>query len=124
MTPDRNSRHHRIRPPVEILQHFRAVHIPFPRAVRDALLAERLANEQPYAPYSGNVGFQIRREEDKEHALWLLRLSYFRHALKKALEPAQMLADESARLNISGTLQRLISASCIHRREKDDTGSP
>src|SRR5262245_58752213 len=58
------------------------VDIPFPRPIRDALLTEGLAEVHPWAPDSGWVTFRVRRESDFERALWLLRLSYVRHALK------------------------------------------
>jgi luciferase-like monooxygenase len=62
------------------------VDIPFPRAIRDALLAEGLAQQHRWAPDSGWVTFQVKREEDLQHALWLVRLSYLRYALKTAVD--------------------------------------
>ena len=53
------------------------VDIPFPRSVRDALLAQGLAEEHHWVPNSGWITFQMRSEEDLSHALWLMRLSYF-----------------------------------------------
>ena len=40
------------------------VDIPFPRPVRDALLAEGLAQQHRWVPNSGWITFQIRGEED------------------------------------------------------------
>ena len=63
--------------------------IPFPRPVRDALLAEGLAEEHRWVPNSGWVTFHIRSEEDFNHALWLMRLSYLRYAMKAAPDPSR-----------------------------------
>ena len=54
------------------------VDIPFPRSIRDALLTEGLAEEHHWLPNSGWVTFRVRSYRDLQHAIWLLRLSYFR----------------------------------------------
>ena len=59
------------------------VDIPFPRSVRDALLAKGLAEEHHWVPNSGWITFRILNEEDFRHALWLMRLSYLRYLLKR-----------------------------------------
>src|SRR5438132_9486344 len=46
------------------------VDIPFPRSVRDALLAEGLAEEHRWVPNSGWTTFHVRDEGDLQHALW------------------------------------------------------
>jgi len=68
------------------------VDIPFPRSVHDALLADGLAEEHRWVPNSGWITFQMRSEEDLSHALWLMRLSYLRYALKTASDPAKYLS--------------------------------
>jgi hypothetical protein len=50
--------------------------------VRDALLAEGLAEEHRWVPNSGWTSFHVRSEDDFKHAVWLMRLSYLRYALK------------------------------------------
>jgi hypothetical protein len=62
-----------------------SVDIPFPRPVRDALLAEGLAEEHCWVPNSGWINFHVRSEDDFKHAMWLMRLSYLRYALKTVL---------------------------------------
>jgi len=47
-------------------------------------------------------------EEDLSQALWLLRLSYLRYALKAANDPRAMLEQESAELNLSPELKSLL----------------
>jgi hypothetical protein len=84
------------------------VHIPFPRPVRDELLMQALAEIHPYGPDTGMVSFQIRTDGDVEHALWLMRLSYLRYALKDAAEPARMLDEESERLKLNARLRYLM----------------
>jgi hypothetical protein len=77
------------------------VDIPFPRSVRDALLAEGLAEEHRWVPNSGWITFHIRSEEDLKHALWLMRLSYLRYALKTARDPRGLREQESEELHLS-----------------------
>ena len=67
------------------------VEIPFPRSVRDALLADGLAEEHRWVPNSGWITFQVRDEGDIKHAVWLMRLSYLRYALKAASDPRRVL---------------------------------
>ena len=88
------------------------VDIPFPRSVRDALLAEGLAEEHRWVPNSGWITFHIRSEEDLKHALWLMRLSYLRYALKTARDPRGLL--EQLSLLRSSTMP--VSACSIRRR--------
>ncbi|MGA7632280.1 MAG: luciferase family protein, partial [Terriglobales bacterium] len=84
------------------------VDIPFPRAVRNLLLASGLAEQHRWVPNSGWITFQMRNEEDLSHALWLMRLSYVRYALKAASDPRQMLEQESAELHLSRELKSLL----------------
>jgi hypothetical protein len=84
------------------------VDIPFPRAVRNALLAAGLAEQHHWVPNSGWVTFHVRNEEDLSHALWLMRLSYLRYALKTASDPRGMLAQESAELNLRPEFKSLL----------------
>jgi hypothetical protein len=83
------------------------VDIPFPRSVRDALLAEGLAEEHRWVPNSGWVTFRIRSEEDLKHALWLMRLSYLRYTLKTAADPRGLLEQESGELHLSPQFRSL-----------------
>jgi hypothetical protein len=82
--------------------------IPFPRSIRDALLAEGLAEQHRWVPNSGWVTFQVSREEDLQHALWLMRLSYLRYKLKTASEPRSMLESESRQLHLTPKFKSLI----------------
>ena len=76
------------------------VDIPFPRAVRDALLADGLAEEHGWVPNSGCITFHVRNEDDLKHAVWLMRLSYLRYALKTASDPRGLLKQESEELRL------------------------
>jgi hypothetical protein len=84
------------------------VDIPFPRAVRNALLASGPAEQHRWVPNSGWTTFRVRNEEDLSHALWLMRLSYRRYALKTANDPREMLEQESAELNLSPEFKTLL----------------
>jgi Family of unknown function (DUF5519) len=84
------------------------VDIPFPRAAHDALLAHGLAQEHLWVPDSGWVTFRIGSEQDFDHALWLLRLSYLRYALKTASDPRTLLERESEQLHLSAQFRSLL----------------
>lgn len=91
------------------------VDIPFPRPIRDALLGEGLAEEHHWVPNSGWTTFRIRREEDFAHALWLMRLSYVRYALKQDANPLRLLEAESEALQLSPRFKGLLEALLHHR---------
>ncbi len=84
------------------------VDIPFPRSVRDALLADGLAEDHRWVPNSGWVTFHVRSEEDIGHAIWLMRLSYLRYALKTATDAREMLDRYSAELQLSTKFKSLL----------------
>ncbi len=84
------------------------VDIPFPRSLRDALLANGLAEEHHWVPNSGWITFHIRNEEDLKHALWLMRLSHLRYALKTAADPSKLLEQESEQLHLSPQFKSLL----------------
>ena len=92
------------------------VDIPFPRSVRDALLAEGLAEGHRWVPNSGWTTFRVRSEEDLKHALWLMRLSYIRYALKTATDPRERLEQESEELDLSPQFKSLLEKFCAKRQ--------
>jgi hypothetical protein len=83
------------------------VDIPFPRSLRDALLAAGLAEEHRWVPNSGWTTFRARSEEDVNHAIWLMRLSYLRYAVKSATDPRSVLDEYSEQLRLSPQLKSL-----------------
>jgi hypothetical protein len=85
------------------------VDIPFPRSLRDALLAEGLAEEHRWVPNSGWITFHIRGGQDIERALWLMRLSYLRYALKTHRDPRRLFQQESEELHLSPRLSALVA---------------
>jgi hypothetical protein len=84
------------------------VDIPFPRSIHDSLLADDLAEEHHWVPNSGWITFQMRSEEDLSHALWLMRLSYLRYALKTATDPQKRFEQESEELRLSPRFKSLL----------------
>jgi hypothetical protein len=84
------------------------VDIPFPRSVRDALLEDRLAEEHHWVPNSGWITFQMHTEEDVSHAVWLMRLSYLRYALKTSADPQKLFEHESEQLRLSPAYKLLL----------------
>jgi len=85
------------------------VDIPFPRAIRDALLAEGLAQDHRWVPNSGWITFRIRAEQDLKHALWLMRLSYLRYALKIDPDPRKLFQQESEELRLGPRFASLLA---------------
>jgi Family of unknown function (DUF5519) len=86
------------------------VDMPFPRSIRDALLAENLAEEHHWVPNSGWITFRLGSEDDLNHAVWLMRLSYLRYALKAAVDPSQLLEQQGAELRLTPQFQSLFQA--------------
>ena len=84
------------------------VDIPFPRSLRDALLENSLAEEHHWVPNSGWITFQMRKEEDLSHAVWLMRLSYLRYVLKTASDPRELFDQESEQLCLSPQFKSLL----------------
>jgi hypothetical protein len=84
------------------------VDIPFPRSIRDALLMEGLAEEHRWAPNSGWVTYRIRSNKDLQHAVWLMRLSYFRYAMKTADDPRELFAEASRELQLTAQFKSLL----------------
>jgi hypothetical protein len=83
--------------------------IPFPRAFHDELLKEGLAEQHRWVPDSGWVTFHIRGEDDTRHAVWLMRLSYLRYALKSAADACELLEREDERLHLAPRFKALLA---------------
>lgn len=84
------------------------VDIPFPRAVRDALLAMGRAEEHRWVPDSGWTTFHVRSESDLCHAVELMRVSYLRYALKTASDPHGLLQREGEALHVGPEIISLL----------------
>lgn len=84
------------------------VDIPFPRPLRNALVAEGLAQKHHWIPDSGWITFQVRTEDDLKHAVWLMRLSYLRYALKTASDPRELLNRQREELHLSAKFSALL----------------
>jgi hypothetical protein len=85
------------------------VDVPFPRPVHDFLLEHNLAAQHRLVSNSGWTTFHIRGDKEIEHAIWLMRLSYVRYALKSAPDPPQLLETEAERLHLSPDLVSLLA---------------
>jgi hypothetical protein len=84
------------------------IDIPFPKPMHDALLAEGLAEEHHWVPNSGWTTFRVRREEQMQHALWLMRLSYARYAIKNAHASQRVFQEESLGLELREPFRSLL----------------
>lgn len=89
------------------------VDIPFPRAVRDALIEHGQAEEHRWVPNSGWTTFRVRSPREANHALELLRISYLRYAVKTAENPHNLLSREAARLSapLASVIEKLKAPS-------------
>ena len=85
------------------------VDIPFPRPLHDFLLGRQLAEQHRWAPDSGWTTFRMHGDSDVEHAVWLMRLSYLRYALKSANSPSELLETEAQRLHFGPDLIAILS---------------
>jgi hypothetical protein len=85
------------------------VDIPFPRSIRDALLTEGLAEQHHWIPNSGWITFHMRGDQDLPHALWLMRLSYLRYALKIDGDPRKLLDQECEDLRLGTPFASLLA---------------
>jgi len=84
------------------------VDIPFPRSIRDALLTEGLAEEPRWVPNSGWITFRVRNNRDLQHAVWLMRLSYSRYAVKAAPDPRELFAEVGQELQLTLRFKALL----------------
>lgn len=82
--------------------------IPFPRAVRNALIEEGQAEEHRWVPNSGWTTFEVRSQADVAHAVELMRISYLRYALKGASNPGGVLKTESEALHLNPRFAALL----------------
>ncbi len=98
------------------------VDIPFPRAVHDVLLAEGRAQRHRWLPDSGWITYHINNDADLEGAVWLMRLSRLRYALKTAADAERLLEEEAARLKLSPELTALVAQ--FVRRKRDAMEKP
>jgi hypothetical protein len=73
------------------------------------LLEEGLAEEHRWVPNSGWITYRVRGENDLQHALWLMRLSYLRYVLKTAADPLALLERESEQLHLSSRFKALVA---------------
>jgi hypothetical protein len=71
-------------------------------------LADGLAEEHHWVPNSGWITFRIRSERDFDHAMWLMRLSYLRYALKLVTDPRKLFEQESEELRLNPRFKSLI----------------
>jgi Family of unknown function (DUF5519) len=65
------------------------VDIPFTRRVRDVLLADGKVERHHVLPHSGWIRFRVLEQEQVLYAVWLMRLSYLRYAVRSKLSAAQ-----------------------------------
>lgn len=64
--------------------------------------------EHRWVPNSGWTTFQVRNDDDLKSALWLMRLSYLRYALKTAADPRGLLEQESQELDLNPEFRLLL----------------
>jgi hypothetical protein len=58
-------------------------------------------------PNSGWITYHVRGEQDFNHAIWLMRLSYLRYALKSAGDPQRAFEEYAEKLQLTTRLKSL-----------------
>ena len=89
--------------------------IPFPRAVRDALIEDGEAEEHRWVPNSGWTTFRVRSRADVGHAIELMRMSYLRYAVKTAADPAGFVKSETEALHLKPRFTELLEKFALAR---------
>jgi hypothetical protein len=89
------------------------IDIPFTRRVRDVLLADGKVERHHVLPHSGWIRFRVLEQQQIPYAVWLLRLSYLRYAVrsKLPLELKKEFDAELARLTADGLYLALKTGS-------------
>ena len=75
-------------------------------------------------PDSGWITFRMHTEADLKQALWLMRLSYLRYALKTADDPGVRLDQESEQLHLSPRFKSLLEPFLGRSKSKTATHAP
>jgi len=88
--------------------------IPFPRAIRDALIKDGQAGEHRWVPDSGWTTFRAHSRADVSHAVALLRISYLRYVLKTTAGPRDFLKQESDAMRLSPQVTILLERVVPH----------
>ena len=85
------------------------IDIPFTRRVRDILLEDGKVERHHVLPHSGWIRFRVLEQEQVLYAVWLLRLSYLRYAVRSKLSAEQKkdFDAELARLTADGLYSAL-----------------
>ena len=63
------------------------------------------------SPTQAGFTFRLRSSRDLPHALWLMRLSYFRYALKTAADPRELFAEVCQELQLAAPFKPLLRSS-------------
>jgi len=74
----------------------RIADLPFPRRVRDELIAEGRARPHHVLPNSGWITISIRSDEEAERAIGLFRMAYDRAQSAGSRRPGRPAADGGA----------------------------
>src|SRR5690242_2085741 len=84
--------------------------LTYPSRVQSATHSWRMVLLRSITGFRTQVGspFRCRSEEDLSHALWLMRLSYLRYALKTATDPHKLFEQESEQLRLSPRFKSLL----------------
>jgi hypothetical protein len=91
------------------LHTFGMLDVPFSRNIRDLLVEKRLTEEHHFIPNSGWTTFRLRDDRDVDRAVWLLRVSYLRYAVKIDPNPYALLRDDIQRWQIDPQIEVLLA---------------
>jgi hypothetical protein len=71
------------------------------------------------APNAGWVTFRVRSDEDLHHAIWLMGLSYFRYALKTAVDPRKLFAEASQEVQLTSRFTPVLEQFMSSTKSED-----
>jgi hypothetical protein len=93
--------------------------IPFPKRIRDTLIAEGRTGPHHVLPETGWTTFRVDSAEAVAGAIWLLRLSYLLTVIQRPERaPGVNIAREVERLAPSGELATLIERQLTRNRRE------
>lgn len=98
---------------------FGVLDIPFPRSIRDVLVEDGEASVHRYVPDSGWVTYRVRSDQDVQHAIRLLRLSYLYRAIVRSTDVVKLeqIRTELISLSISEALQGVYAKALSKRAQ-------
>jgi hypothetical protein len=86
--------------------------VPYTRSIRDVLVRSGEVQPHHVLPESGWISFYLRREEDVERAVKLLRLSYIQKRIRRVSgEERDVLLAELSQMQFDPEIERILTGA-------------